>query len=132
MKRRYLDHFGPMMNDGMHVFVFGSNLTGRHGAGAAWQAHKSWGAVNGVGEGEQGQAYAIPTKDQRLEVLDLEEIKRSVLLFIKHAEGSPNKTFLVTPIGTGLAGYAHEDIAPFFRDAPSNCVLPLAWRKCCE
>jgi hypothetical protein len=132
MKRRYLDHFGPMMNDGKHVFVFGSNLAGRHGAGAAWQALEYWGAQLGVGVGLRCQSYAIPTKDQYVETLPLEEIAIYVKDFLKTAEEMPGTTFLVTPIGTGLAGYAHKDIAPFFRDAPSNCVLPLAWRKYCE
>ena len=109
------------------IFVFGSNLRGAHGAGAAEFAFHYKGASYGNGEGRQGNSYAIPTKGWFLEVLSLETIKQYVLDFIRYAEGNPDLTFYVTAIGTGLAGYSHEEIAPFFKDAPSNCLLPEEW-----
>lgn len=116
----------PSQNDGKHVFVFGSNLGGYHGAGTAYQAKKNWGAVNGIGIGPQGNAYAIPTKDSRLEVLTLSEIETHVARFVAYAASIENQnlTFLVTAIGCGLSKYKPKDIAPMFRDAPENCVLP--------
>lgn len=109
------------------IFVFGSNLAGRHGKGAALTARNEWGAVYGVGEGRTGNAYAIPTKDKAIRPLRLEQINACVKTFIEYAWAHPELTFLVTPIGTGLAGYKHEDIAPMFQAAPKNCLLPGEW-----
>lgn len=115
-------------NDGRHIFVFGSNEGGRHGRGAAYIAKTEWGAKNGVGEGRQGQSYGIPTKDERLRVLPLGQIRRYVKRFIAYAEDHPDLTFLVTRIGCGLAGYSDEDVSPFFEESPQNCVLPHGWK----
>ena len=111
------------------IFVFGSNLAGRHGKGAAFIAVMYHGAIRGQGEGLQGNSYAIPTKDERLVVLPLNVIKRHVDKFIGFAERNPDMTFNVTAIGTGLAGYSHDEIAPLFYFAPTNCKLPLKWKK---
>lgn len=111
------------------VFVFGSNLAGRHGRGAAWVARMSHGAVYGQGEGLQGNSYAIPTKDSYLHVLPLEQVKRHVDKFIRYANKHPELTFNVTAIGTGLAGFTHDDIAPMFAFAPINCKLPIKWKE---
>lgn len=105
------------------VFVFGSNLAGRHGKGAALEARQRWGAIYGQGEGPQGDSYAIPTKDARLNVLPLEDIWDKVRWFIKHAEENGDNSFLVTAIGCGLAGYKPEQIAPLFAGAPENVFL---------
>ena len=106
------------------IFVFGSNLAGRHGKGAALWAVKHRGAVNGVGIGEQGNAYAIPTKRTPWHTLPLSEIEAHVRAFLAYARLHPGLTFEVTPIGCGLAGYRPEQIAPMFQDAPGNCRLP--------
>jgi len=98
------------------IFVFGSNLAGIHGAGAARQA-MSWGAEYGVGVGLQGQTYAIPTKDYRIETLPLPVIEKYINEFIAFAAKNKKYTFLVTDIGCGLAGYKPNEIAPLFRDA---------------
>lgn len=98
------------------VFVFGSNLAGRHGKGAAKAALDLHGAVRGQGEGMQGSSYAIPTKDAKLKVLPLEEIRLHVFDFVSFAELHPELTFNVTKIGCGLAGYTPEEIAPLFPD----------------
>lgn len=106
------------------VFVFGSNLAGRHGKGAALFARLHRGAVYGVGRGPQGNSYAIPTKDENLRVIGLHEIGEHVRHFLEHARARPDDAFEVTAVGCGLAGYRPEQIAPFFRGAPSNCALP--------
>lgn len=110
------------------VFVFGSNTAGRHGKGAALEAVRRHGAVYGQGVGRQGNSYAIPTKDENLKPLPLESIRREVETFLGHAAMCHRETFKVTAIGTGLAGYSHEQIAPMFKDAPFNCVLPIEWQ----
>ncbi|SRR5258706_1570286 len=113
----------------MDIFVFGSNLAGIHGRGAALTARKSHGAVYGQGEGLQGNSYAIPTKDHRLKTLSLCEIEGSVADFVEYAILHPELTFNVTRIGCGLAGYTDADIAPMFKGAPGNCILPQGWRE---
>lgn len=109
------------------IFVFGSNLAGRHGRGAALEARKKYGAVYGVGLGRTGNAYAIPTKDEKLNSLPLEQIRRYVAEFIAYARQHPELVFQVTAVGTGLAGYSHTEMAPMFKDAPKNCYLPIIW-----
>lgn len=112
------------------VFVFGSNLAGRHGKGAALHARQHCGAIYGQGIGLQGRSYAIPTKDERLKTLPLRLIRQYVEQFQAFAAQHPELTFEVTAIGCGLAGYTPEEIAPLFRDAPGNCVLPDAFLAC--
>lgn len=107
------------------VFVFGSNEAGKHGAGAAWWA-VTFGAKWGVGNGHEGQTYAIPTKDTKLKVLDLDSIETYVKQFLAYAAQHPELNFLVTPIGTGYAGIDPTDIAPMFKAAVdmTNVWLP--------
>lgn len=109
------------------IFVFGSNLGGYHGAGAAWTAYHKFGAIYHQGEGIQGQSYAIPTKDMKLRVIPLPIIQVFVDNFIQYAIDHPDKRFLVTAIGCGLANYSYEEIAPLFKAAMSvkNIYLPL-------
>jgi hypothetical protein len=111
------------------IFVFGSNLAGRHGKGAALHAAQLYGAERGVGEGRTGDAYAIPTKDENLRTRTLTGISHSVVAFLLYAAEHPELTFRVTAIGTGLAGYKHEQIAPMFKGAPPNCKLPAEWAE---
>lgn len=54
---------GNITPDDNTIFVFGSNPTGIHGAGAAKVAREQFGAKAGVGEGLTGNSYALPTKD---------------------------------------------------------------------
>jgi len=110
------------------VFVFGSNLAGRHGKGAALWARQHRGAIYGQGVGRQGNAYAIPTKDHQLRVLPLQVIRAYVGGFLNYARQRPNISFELTPIGCGLAGYRPEQIAPMFSDAPPNVILPEAFQ----
>jgi len=116
--------------DDERVFVFGSNLAGKHGAGAAKYARDMLGAEPGIGAGlMRGQrCYALPTKDGRLRVLTLEQITVHVSRFIAAAGCRPDLRFFVSRIGCGLAGYADEDIAPLFAGVPPNCDLPPGWR----
>ena len=103
------------------IFVFGSNLAGAHGGGAAWVAHEYFGAIWGQGVGLQGRSYAIPTMHGGVEA-----IKPYVDEFIEFAKNHPEYKFLVTRIGCGIAGFRDEEIAPLFADAidVENVILP--------
>lgn len=112
------------------VFVFGSNLAGRHGAGAAKAARMHYGAPYGKGLGRISMAcYAIPTKDENIQTLPLDIIEWYVNQFVGHAAMHPNDHFVVTRIGCGLAGYKDEQIAPLFKNSPNNCYFPAKWGK---
>jgi len=113
------------------VFVFGSNLSGRHGAGAAKQALK-WGAKWGEGVGFYGKTYAIPTVNATITgKLSISKINNYVQDFIKFAKDHPELHFLVTAVGCGLAGWTSNDIAPLFLEATvlENVSLPREFWK---
>ena len=114
------------------VFVFGSNLSGRHGKGAAKTA-LGWGAKWGQASGIQGKTYGIPTKDASIKrTLTITEIKPFVDEFIVWAKYHTGNIFFVTEIGCGLAGYKPKDIAPLFKEATTvtNIYLPERfWHK---
>lgn len=115
------------------VFVFGSNLAGRHGAGAARHAAQMHGAEYGVGFGRTGDSFAIPTKKENLETLSAPFVQWYVWKFMDYAKNHPGTEFFITRIGTGLAGYTDEQIAPMFKmhpnrfPLPQNCMLPILW-----
>ena len=103
------------------IFVFGSNLAGYHGGGAARIARENFGAVWGQGVGLQGQSYAIPTMQGGVET-----IKPYVDEFIDFARTHAQYTFLVTRIACGIAGFRSSEIAPLFANAidVENVILP--------
>jgi len=106
------------------IFVFGSNLKGMHGGGAAYIAYRKFGAIMGQGVGLQGQSYGIPTMQGGVET-----IRPYVDEFIEFAKQHPELTFLVTRIGCGIAGFTDDEIAPLFEAAHDvdNIVLPQNW-----
>jgi hypothetical protein len=106
------------------IFVFGSNLEGLHGGGAARVAYKYFGAVWGQGVGLQGQTYAIPTMQGGVET-----ISPYIDEFISFAKQHPELIFLVTRIGCGIAGFSDSDIAPLFASAidVENIILPKSF-----
>lgn len=109
------------------IFVFGSNMGGRHGKGVALHASVHYGAQSGVGIGHMAQCFAIPTKDQMLRTLSLSQIEHFIGTFKAYAKNHPNLQFNVTKIGCGLAGYKDEQIAPLFRRSPDNCWFDPTW-----
>jgi hypothetical protein len=109
------------------VFVFGSNLLGIHGAGAAKFAADNCGAIRGLGEGLAGMSYALPTCIAPGKPATLERIKLSADEFIRFAQKHPEMTFFLTSVGTGIAGFTHEQIAPMFKNVPSNVRVPPEW-----
>ena len=106
------------------IFVFGSNLAGAHGGGAARAAYNKFGAVWGEGVGLFGQSYAIPTMQGGVET-----IKPYVDEFICFAKEHCELKFLVTRIGCGIAGFGDSEIAPLFKDAidVENIILPRSF-----
>lgn len=125
------------------IFVFGSNLAGIHGAGAAKHAVLHHGAKRHIGVGPTGQAYAIPTKSCSLTPLPLDIIEGYVKQFRQYAlkimqletfimkdQGPPYvmSAFQVTRVGCGLAGYKDHEVAPLFKDMPANCWFDIEWK----
>ncbi len=110
--------------DENEIFVFGSNLDGMHGGGAAKIAHKSFGAIWGEGVGLHGRTYGIPTMHGGLDA-----IKPYVDDFIEFARTHPEMIFLVTRVGCGIAGFSDEEMAPLFKNATElkNVYLPKVW-----
>ena len=108
------------------IFVFGSNLQGMHGGGAARIAYEKFGAIWGQGVGLQGQSYGIPTMHGGVDA-----IKPYVDEFIEFAKSHPEMTFLVTRIGCGIAGFRDEEIAPLFQECIEleNVLLPRSFMK---
>jgi RNA polymerase sigma factor (sigma-70 family) len=123
MKKRTTPEFITELQPN-EIFVFGSNLKGLHGGGAAYIAYRKFGAIIGQGVGLQGQSYAIPTMQGGVET-----IRPYVDEFIRFARQHPELTFLVTRIGCGIAGFTDDEIAPLFRAAHGmeNIVLPPNW-----
>lgn len=111
------------------VFVFGSNLEGMHGGGAARTAYQRFGAVWGEGVGHHGQSYAIPTMHGGVEL-----IRPYVDEFVEYARANTHLRFLVTRIGCGIAGFRDEQIAPLFSEALncSNIILPREFVEAIE
>lgn len=107
------------------VFVFGSNSMGMHYGGAARIAVECFGAKMGQGHGMQGKSYAINSMS------GIPDMIKDINIFCEYAKDHPEKYFLVTPIGCGIAGYRPEDIAPLFKECVnlSNVTLPSSfWR----
>jgi hypothetical protein len=114
------------------IFCYGANELFRHGAGAAKLALK-WGAKHGKA-GLVGQTYGIPTKDKKIQTLPLDKIQVHVHDFLALAFSHPEYEFLVTAVGTGLAGYHARDIAPLFKTVKTtgvfeNVILPEEFYK---
>lgn len=119
----------PMFKKVDGIFVFGSNLAGRHGKAAALDALRYYGARYGQGVGLQGESYGIATKDHGLRVLPLAKIATQVSNFLDFAKGSSDLKFYCTCVGCGEAGFSFKQMAPMFNEAPENVFLPIEWRS---
>ena len=106
------------------VFVFGSNADGMHYGGAALTAMRKFGAKLGQGHGMQGDSYAIDTMS------GIDEMRRDVDDFITYAKEHPERRFLVTLVGCGIAGMTPEEVAPMFAkcaDIQNVCLPAEFW-----
>lgn len=111
----------------MTIFVFGSNLAGKHYGGAAKYAHEKFGAEMGIGEGLTGQSYALLTMDENFKSLPLGAVEAAIDGFKIFALANPDLDFYVTRVGCGIAGFKDEQIAPLFAGSPSNCTFDPQW-----
>lgn len=125
MKTQFTPDFITELKEN-EIFVFGSNLQGMHGGGAARLAYEKFGAIWGQGVGLQGQSYGIPTMHGGVDA-----IKPYVDEFIGFSKSHPELTFLVTRIGCGIAGFRDEEIAPLFKECIEldNVILPRSFVK---
>lgn len=125
MKNQFSPDFITELKEN-EIFVFGSNLQGMHGGGAALIAYEKFGAIWGQGVGLQGQSYGIPTMHGGVDA-----IKPHVDEFIEFAKSHPEMIFLVTRIGCGIAGFRDEEIAPLFQECieMKNVLLPRSFVK---
>lgn len=103
--------------------VVGTNYEGNHAGGAALYAKEHFGLQDGCGEGLSGHTYALPTMN------GLFHLEMAAKDFVQFARWNPDKDFLLTAVGCGIAGHKPEDVAPFFKDAPSNVVLPEEFKS---
>lgn len=119
------------INEGRNtVFVFGSNLAGVHGAGAAKDALQYWGAILYKGIGRVGDSWALPTKCDKVRyTLPVFAISAYVEELRIDALSNEDEDYLITRIGCGLAGYKDSEIAPLFEDFPINCYFDEEWRE---
>lgn len=109
------------------IYVFASNVQGRHGKGTARIALLHHGAIYGQGEGLQGSSYAIPTRtfiNGRITTLPIDDIAAAVGRFREFACQHMEWKFGLVPIGCGNAGYTPEQMAPLFRWMPTNVIHP--------
>jgi len=120
------DHTLP---ENYEVWVFGSNLAGVHGGGAAKVAREQFGARLGIGVGIIGRTYAIPTKNELIDTMSLNEILPYIDQFVQFTHDNPTVDFFVTRVGCGLAGYRDDQVAPLFYGANNaNCNFPEEWQ----
>lgn len=105
------------------AIVVGTNAQGHHAGGAAAFAHGQFGLEWGVGEGLSGQTYALPTME------GLDALQAAAERFISFASFNPNLHFYLTRVGCGIAGYSDSEVAPLFKNAPANVVLPEEWAQ---
>lgn len=111
------------------IFVFGSNLAGSHAGGAALQAKEKFGAVEGVGIGMRGQSYAFPTLDENLRRLPRQRLRTGKFYLYVTCKANPEKEFLLTKVGCGIAGYDEDYMRSLFSgNRPPNLILPEDWR----
>jgi len=135
----YLYHKDGTQPKNGEIFVFGSNLAGRHGAGAARAAREKFGAVMRVGFGpmfgksdDMGSSFAIPTKGWMIDTMELKDIKTFIKQFVAYTNIAQDREFFVTRVGCVLAGHKDSDIAPMFKGCNLNCNFPEEWREYLE
>jgi hypothetical protein len=133
MTSKYLYHEDGALPVQGEIFVFGSNIAGIHGAGAAKVAKEKFKAKVGHGFGWVSKsAFAIPTKDDKIKSLTIALISKHVEWFKEIVAKHPDEIFWVTRVGCGLAGYTDDDIAPLFVGSPSNCNFAIEWKPYLE
>jgi hypothetical protein len=111
------------------IFVAGTNMNGHHYGGAAAQANRDFGLKWGIAEGISGQSYAFPTLEREMTKRGIKALERSRDKLYETARALPEKTFLLTAVGTGIAGYGVTEMAELFTNPPANIVLPDEFKE---
>lgn len=110
------------------IFVFGSNLAGKHYGGASKQAYEQFGAEMGVGEGITGKCYALPTLDENFNQFTFQDLEIFRNRLYRVCNNLTHKKFLLTAVGTGIAGYQVEEMKKLFIKHPLNLILPKEFK----
>lgn len=108
------------------ILVVGTNMNGHHYGGAAKQAYEDFGLKWGIPEGISGQAYAFPTLEREMTKRGIKALERSRDKLYETAKALPEKEFLLTPVGTGIAGFFYDEIKPLFENLPKN-ITKVGW-----
>jgi hypothetical protein len=109
------------------IIVVGTNMLGNHYGGAAKQAYDNFGALWGEGFGSLGgQSYGIVTLNESMQKVSIGYIEQQAVKLRIIAGSNLNKRFLLTPVGTGIAGFTYEEIKPLFEDLPGN-IIKVGW-----
>jgi len=124
-----MDQSVPSADRVRDVFVFGSDLAGRHASGDALKALRHHGAVYDRGVGLQGRSYVIPVRDGHGKLMPVAVITRYVNAFLRFAAIHREMTFHISRIGCERGGYRDDEIAPLFAEAPPTCRLPRGWER---
>lgn len=121
------------------IFVFSSNLLGKHIGGTARIAKEKFGAQEGVSEGITGQCYAIPTLDEDFSRVSLLDLTVSMTLFLQHVKLYKDRyTYYLTKIGRSIVGWSVYDIREVFQTClkrifngvvPENLYIPKEFDK---
>lgn len=111
------------------IFVYDTNLKGIETKGSSQVAREKFEADSNITNGPSGRAYAIPTKDKNLSILNLDKIMTYVEEFKNYARANPDSTFLVTKIGTGYLGHYDQAMASLFKGSPKNCKFHFTWEQ---
>lgn len=116
--------------DDNEVIIVGTNLNGEHFGGAAKQAYEQFGLEWGVGEGLSGNSYAFPTLDKNMFRFNKSALERRIVLLKRCCEQNSKKTFYLTRVGCGIAGFTDEYMFKLFKSfqLPSNLILPGEWK----
>ena len=106
--------------------VFGASTEG-NGETAAFNARR-YGAKPKTA-GPFTHSYGIHTKEQTLE-----QVTENVKEFLEYYNEHPEKTYLITTVGTSGAGFEIKQIAPLFKELADkkNVYLPEPYRKYLE
>lgn len=89
-----------------------------------------YGHAKGLQVGKEGMSYAIKTIERpgKKRSTSLQEIKTQLLELARFAQSRPELTFIMTPIGAGLAGWTEAEMLGIWNEVvytmPSNVVYP--------
>lgn len=122
-------HAANVIPSGNWIWVFSTNEGGKLGKGWERIARVNFRADYGCGSGPSGHAYAIATRDKKLQIRSMEAVAKEVEAFLQYAKANPKLNFFVTRIGCDVNGFTDAQIGPLFAAAPANCSLPEAWKQ---